>query len=263
MKGNCYEGKIYTIPVTDAFNTDCECPMCVLEKKLEDENIEYVLGPFLMEPEGRMETNENGFCRRHFELLYNTRANRLGLGLIVDTHMVEQTSRLKKKYEVKKEQLKKDADVSFIKNLSGKFSSKQTETRKFVNELIDHLEKLEKSCTVCKRINRTMDRYIDVILYLYFKENDFKELFHSRKGFCLKHFKALLEGTEKYLGPKETAIFVDNLLSMQIENMERIQQEVNWFTKKFDYRNNDAPWGNSKDALPRSIQKLVGFCSFN
>jgi len=71
-----------------------------------------------------------------------------------------------------------------------------------------------------------MDRYIDVILYLYFKENDFKELFHSRKGFCLKHFKALLEGTEKYLGPKETAIFVDNLLSMQIENMERIQQEV-------------------------------------
>jgi len=91
-----------------------------------------------------------------------------------------------------------------------------------------------------------MDRYIDVILYLYFKENDFKELFHSRKGFCLKHFKALLEGTEKYLGPKETAIFVDNLLSMQIENMERIQQEVNWFTKKFDYRNNDAPWGNSK-----------------
>jgi len=35
--------KIYTIPVTDAFNTDCECPMCVLEKKLEDENIEYVL----------------------------------------------------------------------------------------------------------------------------------------------------------------------------------------------------------------------------
>jgi len=58
--------KIYTIPVTDAFNTDCECPMCVLEKKLEDENIEYVLGPFLMEPEGRMETNENGFLQKAF-----------------------------------------------------------------------------------------------------------------------------------------------------------------------------------------------------
>jgi len=95
-----------------------------------------------MEPEGRMETNENGFCRRHFELLYNTRANRLGLGLIVDTHMVEQTSRLKKNMKSKKSSLKR-CGCLFYKNLSGKFSSKQTETRKFVNELIDHLEKLE------------------------------------------------------------------------------------------------------------------------
>ena len=37
-------------------------------KKLEDENIEYILGPFLMEPEGRIQTNESGFCRKHFEL---------------------------------------------------------------------------------------------------------------------------------------------------------------------------------------------------
>ncbi len=175
--------------------------------------------------------------------------------------MVEQNLRLKKNYEDKKDQLKKDSDVSFIKNLSGKLSSKQTETRKFVDELIEHLSKLENSCTICTRINHTMDRYIDVILYLYFKENDFKDLFHSRKGFCLKHLKVLLEGAKKYLDPKETAIFVDNLLSMQVQNLERIQQEVNWFTKKFDYRNNDAPWGNSKDALLRSIQKLVGFCN--
>jgi hypothetical protein len=41
--------------------------------------------------------------------------------------------------------------------------------------------------------------------------------------------------------------------------MERIQKEVNWFTKKFDYRNNDAPWGDSRDALPRTIQKIAGF----
>jgi len=108
---------------------------------------------------------------------------------------------LRKNMKSKKSSLKR-CGCLFYKNLSGKFSSKQTETRKFVNELIDHLEKLEKSCTVCKRINRTMDRYIDVILYLYFKENDFKELFHSRKGFCLKHFKALLEGTENILVPK-------------------------------------------------------------
>ncbi|HHX18383.1 MAG TPA: ABC transporter substrate-binding protein [Clostridium sp.] len=251
--------KIYTIPVTDAFKNDCECPMCILEKKLEDENVEYILGPFLMEPEGRMQTNKEGFCQKHFEMLYNTQANRLGLGLIVDTHLCEQNDILKKLYDKNEEILRKDSEISMIKNLSGKITSKQTESKKFVASLIEKLDELANSCTICNRLNKTMDRYVDVILYLYFKEDDFKNLFDSQKGFCLKHLKLLLEGTKKYLPPKETAIFINKLMSIQIQNMERIQEEVNWFTKKFDYRYNDAPWNNSKDALLRSIQKLVGY----
>lgn len=253
--------KIYTIPVTDAFKTECECSLCVLEKKLEEENIQYVLGPFLMEPDGRMITNEKGFCKVHFEMLYNTQANRLGLGLIVDTHMCEQNSKLKKVYEEKLNQIKKDSEISMIKNLSSKISTKQTETEKFVDQLIDKLIDLENSCTICSRLEHIMDRYIDVIFYLFFKEAEFKTLFNQQKGFCLKHLRQLLVSTKKYLNPKDTAIFVNNLMSIQMQNMERIQQEVNWFTKKFDYRYNDEPWGNSKDALLRSIQKLVGHCN--
>lgn len=251
--------KIYTIPVTDAFKNDCECPMCILEKKLEDENVEYILGPFLMEPEGRIQTNKEGFCQKHFEMLYNTQANRLGLGLIVDTFLCEQNSILKKMYSENEEVLRRDSEISMIKNLSGKITSKQTESKKFVDALIEKLDDLNSSCTICNRLNKTMDRYVDVILYLYFKEEDFKNMFDNQKGFCLKHLKLLLEGTKKYLAPKETAIFINKLMSIQIENMERIQEEVNWFTKKFDYRYNDAPWKNSKDALLRSIQKLVGY----
>lgn len=251
--------KIYTIPVTDAFKTDCECPLCLLEQKLEDENVEYILGPFLMEPEGRMQTNEEGFCQKHFEMLYNTQANRLGLGLIVDTHMCEQNDVLKKLFHKNKDVLKKDSEISMIKNFSGKVTSKQTESRKFADELIEKLDKLGNSCTICNRLNKTLDRYVDVILYLYFKEEEFQKMFDNQKGFCLKHLKFLIESTKKYLAPKETAIFIDKLMTIQIENMERIQDEVSWFTKKFDYRYNDAPWKNSKDALLRSIQKLVGY----
>src|SRR5690554_2113317 len=112
--------KIYTIPVTDAFKNDCECPMCILDKKLEDENVEYILGPFLMEPEGRIQTNKEGFCQKHFEMLYNTQANRLGLGLIVDTLLCEQNSILKKMYSENEEVLRRDSEISMIKNLSGK-----------------------------------------------------------------------------------------------------------------------------------------------
>ena len=252
--------KIYTIPVTDAFNEDCECVICVLEKKLEDEYVDYVLGPSLMEPDGRIETNENGFCRSHFEMLYNKQVNRLGLGLILDTHLVEQNSRLRKKYESQLENLKKDAELTLLKNISNKLSSKQTESQKFVDELISQLSALENKCVICSKLDYTMDRYIDVILYLWFEEEDFRKLFNSRKGFCMKHFRQLLEGAKKHLNSKEMAVFVNNLIKMQLENMDRIQQEVNWFTKKFDYRYQDAPWGNSKDAIPRSIRKIAGNC---
>ena len=29
--------QIYTIPVNEVYDTDCECPLCELEKKLEKE----------------------------------------------------------------------------------------------------------------------------------------------------------------------------------------------------------------------------------
>lgn len=252
--------KIYTIPVTDAFKEECECPVCVLEKKLENEYIDYILGPSLMEPEGRIETNEKGFCRRHFEMLYNKQVNRLGLGLILDTHLVQQNSFLENIYESRRNTIEKDSGMSLMKNLSSRVSPKQTGTEKLVDDLISELTKLEGKCAVCSKLEYTMDRYVDVILYLWFKEDDFKKIFQSKKGFCLPHFRLLLQGTRKYLNPKETAIFVDSLIKMQLENMARIQNEVNWFTKKFDYRYNDEPWGNSKDSIIRSIQKLAGFC---
>lgn len=247
--------KIYTIPVMEAFQEDCECPMCLLEKRFEDEKVDYILGPSLMEPDSRIETNENGFCKRHYEMLYNKQVNRLGLGLIIDTHLCEQNNRFKKIYKKKSDA----GNETGVKSFWAKITSRDRDARSIVNEFISALDSLEKKCTICSKLNYTMDRYTDVILYLWSREPDFKKLFNSKKGFCLKHLKQLLLGVKKYLRSDEIPEFVDSLLSIQLENMDRIQQEVNWFTKKFDYRNEDAPWGNSRDAIPRSIQKLVGY----
>jgi hypothetical protein len=252
--------KIYTIPVTDAFRTDCECPLCILEKKLEDSYIEYSLGASLMEPDGRMETNEKGFCRRHFEQLYNCHQNMHGLGLILDTYLHDKNASLKKIYDSSKSEILKDSQLALIEILSEKLSLKQTKTKVLVDKLIDKLLSQEKKCTICSKIDNTMDRYLDVIFYLWKNEEEFRNLFNSKKGFCLKHFRILLEGSKKYLNSRDTASLLISLLDMQHENMTRIQEEVYWFTKKFDYRNNDAPWGNSKDAVPRSIKKIIGHC---
>ena len=54
-----------------------------------------------------------------------------------------------------------------------------------------------------------------------------------------------------------TYVIVHNL---EIENLKRVEKELEWFTLKFDYRNADKPWGNSQDAPERAINKLQGAC---
>ena len=55
----------------------------------------------------------------------------------------------------------------------------------------------------------------------------------------------------------ESGNFNPTLLNMK-ENYQRLQEEVTWFTDKFDYRNKDKDWGNSKDSIQRCMQKLGG-----
>lgn len=255
--------KIYTIPVTDAFGQECECPLCLLEKKLEDENTDYYLGAALMEPDCRIETNKKGFCRRHFEMLYNRQENRLGLGLVTDTYLREQLARFKEFSKAANTAAKNTkAPNPLVGALAGKFLSKGQSVNEPAAKLLEMLTDLENSCTICDKLERTMDRYMDVIMYLWSREEDFRKLFASKKGFCLIHLKQLVEASIKYLNPHEHTQFVSMLLQQQVDNLNRIEKELDWFTKKFDYRNNEASWGDSKDALPRSIQKLKGYCSF-
>ena len=38
----------------------------------------------------------------------------------------------------------------------------------------------------------------------------------------------------------------------------RDRGDINWFIEKYDYRNQDADWKDSKDAVQRTTQKIVG-----
>ena len=42
------------------------------------------------------------------------------------------------------------------------------------------------------------------------------------------------------------------------KNLERLGEDVAWLVEKYDYRNKDADWKNSKDAVQRGMQKLRG-----
>ena len=37
---------------------------------------------------------------------------------------------------------------------------------------------------------------------------------------------------------------------------KKVEEDIDWFIQKFDYRFKDEPWKNSKDALQRTILKV-------
>ena len=58
---------IYTIPVNEAFeasaaDSSCGCPFCALYNKLEDDELELILGASMMEPDVRIKTNMKAFA---------------------------------------------------------------------------------------------------------------------------------------------------------------------------------------------------------
>ncbi|MBE7056722.1 MAG: ABC transporter substrate-binding protein [Ruminococcaceae bacterium] len=219
---------IYTIPVNDAFNSESECPLCDMYKRFQEDNINYFLGPSLMQPENRIETNDKGFCRKHFQMLLDSRANRLGLGLVIDTYIEKQSEHMVK-------------------------------LAKKPEDLIKYLKEHQEKCCICEKLDYTMERYIEVILQQWHKDEAFRAKFNNSKGFCTEHFTMMLEGAQKYLGRFTRKEFAAELINLQLKNIKRIKEDVNWFTKKFDYRFKDEPWKNSKDALERSTGKIVGY----
>ena len=228
--------QLFTIPVGDAFRTDCECPVCKLYEDLEKESIEFVMGPSYMEDDVRMETNETGFCSHHIQKMYGYQ-NRLGLALMLHTHMKRTNDRI--------ETLLK-SQTSPKKGLFGK---------KETDPLTEYLETLENSCYVCNRMHRIFDRYLDTVLYCYDKDSDFRAVFQQGKGVCTKHYADLRTAACTKWSGRKLDTFLDDLNRLYLDNMKRVTDDLEWFTDKFDYRNEHAPWKNSKDALPRSIIK--------
>lgn len=243
--------KIYTIPVNEAYDKDCECPLCELEKTLEEEAVKYALGAAMMEPDYRIESNEKGYCNRHFTQMFSS-PNKLPLALVLETHLLEIRKKLEK-YEKDAKSLQNEHTGLFKK-------SSASSTAEAISSL---LAKNERECMVCQKIKSTSERYIDVLLYMWANDEEFKAKFDRSKGVCLKHFKMLTDNCNKSLKGDKVGKFLGTLIEKEITELSRIQDDIHRFTLKFDYRNRDMEWGTAKDAPIRTIEKLSGYISAN
>ena len=236
--------QLYMKPLNDADHADDECPFCHIERQIEQDLLDFVLGSgsSYMESDVREQTDKYGFCRAHFKKMFDY-GNTLGNGWILKTHykrMTEEFTRQIKSYS------------------PGKTSLKDRFRKESSNPVSEFIKEKESSCYICNYYKEHYDRYLDTFFVMYKKDEEFRNRIQNGKGFCLPHFGDLCAAMETKLSDSERPPFYDMLCELMLRNLNRLSEDVAWLIEKFDYLNKDADWKNSKDAVQRGMQKLKG-----
>ena len=238
--------QLYTIPLNDAVNAQDECPICFIERSVEHDLLDFVLGSgsSYMEADIREMTDKAGFCRMHFQKMFDY-GNTLGNAWILKTHYQKMIGEMQKEF-------------AGFKPGKTSLKDKFRKTAESGNAIGMWVREKEQSCYVCKQYKDTYARYLDTFFYLFKQDESFREKIKNSKGFCLHHFGELCESADLKLSDKDKESFYKMVLPLMEENMKRVAEDVAWMVEKFDYRNKDADWKNSKDSIQRGMQKLKG-----
>ena len=234
--------KIYEIPIWDAYQLEnCECPLCSIEKKCDDDFIDALFTEMVMDVRLNPHlVKDYDFCHDHFEKLYRY-PDKCGLAVLTNRILYSKRENFKQAKTSSGPTKRASIKNIFIKN----------KTRNEDNHT--------KECLLCKRLKENMDNYIETLLLLWSKDEKFKELYEKSSGFCIKHYNEVLQISSNIIkNENEFNKFQDITFKLQEKNLERLQNELEWFISKFDYRFTNEPWKTSKDSLIRTIQKLVG-----
>ena len=223
---------IYTIPVNEAFEAsaakpECGCPFCALYNKLEDDELDLILGASMMEPDVRIKTNKEGFCRTHYDMMF-VRKNRLGMALTLESHLAELSDEIKG---------------------GGLFAAPG-------QKAIKRIGALEDSCYVCRRIEFNFGHMVETAVLLWEKDEEFRAKLAAQPYFCLPHYRRMLAYASTALPKKLFPEFEKATSSIVNAYMDKLSGDVSWFCKKFDYRYDEEPWYDSKDAVERAMRFL-------
>ena len=221
---------IYTIPVNDAFDKTDGCPFCAMYDKLEENELDLILGASMMEPDIRIKTNQMGFCPDHYQLMYKGK-NRLSLALMLESHL-----------DTVKKELKQGITL---------FSNKATKASKKAASIND-------SCYVCERIGMHLSKMIETACILWNSDPDFTKKFAVQPYFCLRHYEKMMRVAPVFIDRKKLSEFYKIAEGIQLKYLSALKDDVSFFCKKFDYRYQDEPWGTAKDSVERTISLLNG-----
>ena len=234
---------LYTIPLTDALLANDECPFCYIERNVEQDLLDLVLGSgsSYMESDMRSQTDQAGFCRNHFKKMFEY-GNTLGNAWILKTHYVQINRELEKQVK-----MFSPGKVSLMNKMK-----KNADT---TNSMANWIKEREQSCYICNSFATTYQRYLDTFFYMYKKDQEMTEMLKKSKGLCLHHFGDICAEADRQLNDKQKEVFYPLLFELMQENMKRVGEDIAWLVEKFDYRNKDADLQNSNDSSTRGIQQ--------
>lgn len=226
---------ICTIPINDVFSVKGGCPICRMRTELERRALNFVLGPAMMEPDVRHETNRYGFCPEHFHMMYE-RKNRLQLGLILESHLAYIDEAVFDKHK-----------PNILHNAAAQAS-----------QSAEHAQKIASSCYICDRINRSVDKELDTLFVMWKKNEEFRRNVAEQPCFCLADYSLLVTKGMKALGKKDFPAFYDVITKVTRAGLSHLKDDVSGFCKMFDYHNNGSDFGNLRDALKNALTYLDG-----
>ena len=219
--------QLYTIPLNDAFAADDECPFCYIEQKVEQDLLDFTLGSgsSYMESDIRDITDKAGFCRYHFQKMFQY-GNTLGNAWILKTHFRKINQEL-------------DQEIKRFKPAKISFLDRMKKSKEVNNTMTAWTYAKQESCYICNQYKDTYARYMDTFFFMYKKDEAFRKRFEESKGFCLVHFGDLCQAACETLSDKQKEEFFPVLFGLMKENMERVGEDVSWLVEKFDYKNLD------------------------
>ncbi|GFP76056.1 DUF6062 family protein [Clostridium fungisolvens] len=235
--------KIEEIKIYETFeNKLAECPFCVIEEKYEKQLIHSILGERIMDIDFYPKIgNEHKFCENHIEKL-NRGSDKLGLAIMLDKIINEEKKKLHKNKSLQKNH------NSVVKKL---LSLSKNPSRTLNG-------KANYECFICSKLDENNNDNIKVTIELWKKDMDFRRLYKDSRGFCSNHYINMINELEESTEMKGLDDMYEVTNEIYLKNLERLQEELQWFIKKFDYLNADKPWGTSKDSIQRALQKILG-----
>ena len=184
----------------------------------------------MMEPDIRVDTNNMGFCYRHFYMMAHM-GKRLPNALILETHL---------------EKIMKEL---IPENVKGKPDKKK----------IARLEELQNSCYVCNKMKWGMQHLMESIFMTWEKDPDFRRLYTEQEFICMKHYTMLIKNctAKGGISSKNVQEFYQVTSKLAGGYLASLKADITHFCSMFDYRASGQGWGNSKDAIERSVEFLT------